>query len=266
VTIFYLGTHQPGWLGREEIDARKFVSRRTLCKRVSLPRAHHDWCLDSGGFSELSMHGRWTIGPEQYVSEVRRWSEGIGRLQWAAIQDWMCEPWIIRGGKGAPGTGLSVEEHQRRTVQSAVTLRRLAPDIPWCCVLQGWRLEDYDRCADMYASAGIDLSKESVVGIGSVCRRQATDEIYRIFKYLHDNGLTRNHGFGVKKGGLEKGARFIHSADSLAWSMMARFMPPMPGCTHKNCANCWRFAIQWYHQMLDAIERGLRAPIQGELF
>lgn len=35
--------------------------------------------------------------PEQYASEVRRFRDEIGNLDWAAIQDWMCEPQVIGG-------------------------------------------------------------------------------------------------------------------------------------------------------------------------
>ena len=35
----------------------------------------------------------------QYVREVRRFRDEIGNLQWASIQDHMCEPAVINGGK-----------------------------------------------------------------------------------------------------------------------------------------------------------------------
>jgi hypothetical protein len=67
---FYLGTHLPNWLGKVTIPL--FVSRRTLAPRRTLPRALGPWALDSGGFTELAMYGRWTVPATQYVAEVRR--------------------------------------------------------------------------------------------------------------------------------------------------------------------------------------------------
>jgi hypothetical protein len=53
---------------------------------------------------------------------VRRYRDEIGCLDWAAPQDWMCEPFILAK------TGLSVREY-RRTVASYLRLTELAPDL-----------------------------------------------------------------------------------------------------------------------------------------
>jgi hypothetical protein len=82
---------------------------------------------------------------------VNRYADEIGQLDWAAPMDWMCEPWIVEK------TGLSVREHQERTVANYLALRDRGPFIP---VLQGWTLEDYETCVDLYAQAGVDLSAE----------------------------------------------------------------------------------------------------------
>jgi hypothetical protein len=124
------------------------------------------------------VHGRWTLTPEEYVAAVRRYATEIGRLDWAAPQDWMCEPFILAK------TGLSVEEHQRRTVANYLRLKELAPDLPFIPVLQGWEQADYLACAAMYETAGVDLAAAPLVGVGSVCRRQATDEIGAIMRAL----------------------------------------------------------------------------------
>src|SRR4051812_37693952 len=105
---FYLGTHQPHWLQRTETPL--FVSRRRLVERKKPTRALGPWALDSGGFTELSLHGQWQTEARQYAAEVRRWHDEVGNLQWAAVQDWMCEP-LIRAM-----TGKSVREHQELTL------------------------------------------------------------------------------------------------------------------------------------------------------
>src|SRR5271156_4768107 len=114
----------------------------------------------------------------------------------------MCEPIVIAGGQAGrlrfAGTRLSVAEHQRRTVASYLHLRDIAPDLPFIPVLQGFTCQEYQECADLYAAAGIDLTAEPLVGLGSVCRRQATAEAHQIITALHARGITRLHGFGVK--------------------------------------------------------------------
>lgn len=248
---FYLGTHEPSWLGRKECtDVPLFVSHRRLARlRRRLPRAAGRWALDSGGFTELSMHGRWQTSAETYVAATRRYRDEIGGLDWAAPQDWMCEPWMLAK------TGLTIAEHQRRTIDSVLELRALAPDLPFVPVLQGWQLGDYLDCIELYAEAGVDLAAEPTVGLGSVCRRQATGEIWTIVTVLAHEGLAL-HGFGVKTLGLADYGGCLASADSMAWSYQARRRPPMDGCTrHQSCANCLRWALRWRRDVLDRYGR-----------
>lgn len=84
---FYLGTHEVGWL--ERTAAPLFISHRRLAARRRLPRALGLWALDSGGSTELSIHGRWETSPAAYAAAVRRCRDEVGGLLWAACQDWM---------------------------------------------------------------------------------------------------------------------------------------------------------------------------------
>lgn len=246
---FYLGTHRPTWLWTTT-DVPLFISHRVLRDRVSpFPAATTRWALDSGGFTELNLYGEWRTTPEEYIASVRRYVNELGGLDWASPQDWMCEPWVITK------TGLSVKEHQRLTVENYLTLKRLAPDLPFIPVLQGWELADYHAHADAYIAAGVDLPAEPVVGIGSVCRRQATGQIAGIFDSLRVRGLSM-HGFGVKSQGLSLYADSLTSADSLAWSYGARqdALRGIRHCAKKTCANCLHYALSWRRRVLHNLE------------
>ena len=193
-----------------------------------------------GGFTQL-VGARPVVSPRPRtdVAAVADYADRIGGLDFAAPQDWMCEPFMIAR------TGLPVTEHLHRTVENYLTLRHLGPDLPIIPVVQGWRLPDYLACLDLYASAGVDLAGLPRVGLGSVCRRQSTAEIAVIVTELARRGL-RLHGFGVKTGGLHLYGHLLTSADSMAWSYAARRLPALPGCTgHKNCANCLAYATWW---------------------
>jgi hypothetical protein len=151
-------------------------------------------------------------------------------------------------------TGRTISEHQALTVDNYCTLRQLAPGLPFIPVVQGWTLLDYLACVDRYAAAGVELATVPLVGLGSVCRRQATGEIGAIAAELARAGL-RLHGFGVKRRGLARYADHLASADSLAWSYAARRRPALPGCTrHRNCANCPRYALNWRAQIIAALD------------
>ena len=99
---------------------------------------------------------------------------------------------------------------------SYVYLAREFYFVPWLPVVQGWTLPDYLRCVDMYAAAGVDLRDVPVVGLGSVCRRQATSEIGELVTCFAERGL-RLHGFGVKSAGWRLYGHLLASADSMAW-------------------------------------------------
>lgn len=254
---FLLGTHQPHWLA--EAGVPLFISDTRLRGYKRLPRAVAPWALDSGGFSQLQYYGDWTVPPAEYVARVRRYRDEVGLLEWAAPQDWMCEPIVIAGGRVGRmvfvGTGLSVGEHQRRTVDNAVELSMLAPELPWRRVVQGYTRDDYLRCVDLYERSGIDLTGEPLVGLGSVCRRQATGEAHEIIRALRARGIGRLHGFGVKTLGLLRYGHLLASADSMAWSEDARRRQRVVCDTvhprgAKNCANCLPFARSWRARLL----------------
>lgn len=159
----------------------------------------------------------------------------------AAIQDWMCEPKMLAA------TGLSIAEHQDRTTRSYLELRELAPDLPWMPVLQGWHKYDYFAHIDLYAAAGVDLTQLPIVGVGTICKRQASSQAARIIYALSLQRL-RIHAFGVKSDGIRMYGDWISSADSMAWSFVARRRPVlMDGHVgHKNCANCLPWALEWH--------------------
>lgn len=248
---FYLGTHQVGWLGTVPVPL--FVSHTRLRGRKTFPRALAPWACDSGAFTELDRHGRWDTTPEQYATAVDRYSTSVGRLVWAAQQDWLCAPQMVAH------TGLSVHEHIDRTVANLLDLRRLAPHLPWAPSLQGWALADYQRCADSFEAAGVRLADEPVVGLGSIAPRQHRAEVGVIVEAMAERGY-RLHGFGVKAGGLARYGEWLATADSMVWSHQARSLPPMAGHTHAHCQNCPTFAVAWRDRLLAGA-----AVVQGRL-
>jgi hypothetical protein len=244
---FYLGTHSTAWL--EQTAVPLFVSRVRFVRLKRYPRALGPWALDSGAFSEIAAHGRFLTTAQGYAAHVQRIRDEVGRLEWAAPQDWMCEPFMLAK------TGLTVAEHQWRTVASYLELQTLAPNVPWVPVLQGWTVADYLRHVWTYEGAGVHLAGLERVGLGSVCRRQNTAQGMAIARALAAEGI-RLHGFGVKSGGASYGSA-LTSADSMAWSLHARNRGAMfTSCTHGSCSNCLRYALYWRSAMLARFERG----------
>lgn len=247
---FYLGTHVLKFMANTTVPL--FISRRVLSS-VKFPTSHTTWALDSGGFTELSMYGKWKTSPGKYAAEVKWWWDTIPGMQWAAVQDWMCEPFILKK------TGKTVFDHQRYTIDSYLRLKELQPSVHWVPVIQGYSIGEYLDHIVQYEEHDIDLTKLPVVGIGSVCRRQSTDVDYAelIIREVANVGI-RLHAFGFKTTGLAKCSHLLASADSMAWSLAARReCIKLPECRHaaKNCANCMTYAMKWRDKVMNTISQ-----------
>jgi hypothetical protein len=162
----------------------------------------------------------------------------------------MCEPQI------RAKTGLTVAEHQARTVGNFLDLMAEDPLLDIIPAVQGETIADYERCIHLYEQHGIHLADFPLVGVGSICRRPPR-EAAAILATLAGFGL-RLHGFGLALEGLAATADLIVSADSLAWSRDARWNPPLDGHTHASCSNCLHWALKWRERVL----KTLHAPRQ----
>ena len=173
--------------------------------------------MDSGAFTEVARHGGYRHGVEPYAADIRRWAH-VGKLLAAVAQDWMCEPFVVAQ------TGLTVEEHQRRTCER---FRQLAQcdtaGVYVMPVLQGYAPEDYVRHLHMYGDL---LPSGAWVGVGSVCKRngnvEAVKAVLLAIKRVRPD--LRLHGFGLKTTALADSLVWflLHTADSMAWSFAAR--------------------------------------------
>lgn len=161
------------------------------------------------------------------------------------------------------GTGLTLQEHQIRTVENFVRLRSICK-VKLIPVIQGYTKQEYFNCIRMYLDAGVDLRKEETVGIGSVCRREATTEIADLITSICQYGISL-HAFGVKTGGLKMCIDQLASADSMAWSLHAKHhyttrkgtccgklktRGKEKGKPIKNCANCYHAAVEYHDRIM----------------
>lgn len=209
---FFVGLHVVAHAAR---FARCMISINRLRDRVSDFLAG-EWLMDSGAFTEISTHGEYRTSDAEYVSQVRRWSR-CGKLIRAVSRDYMCEPFILAK------TGLTIRDHQQKTVARYANLSRLGPDLPWMPVLQGFAPSDYVRHIGDYGKL---LPFGTWVGVGSVCKRNASPSaIEDVLLAIHgERPDLRLHGFGLKKTALGSGVvrELLYSADSMAWSYSAR--------------------------------------------
>jgi len=219
----WLGAMEPWWAWEGQASGRIILSARRVRKRMSAGRGRLRAAvvpvfLDSSAFSEVAKFGGWTWQPDDFAAFVKHVCAELGTVKHAGIQDWMCEPHMVAK------TGLTVEEHQRRTVANFCLLRRLQRSVPWLPTLQGYTVADYMRCAQMYRDAGVRLEDHALIGLGSVCRRSSSPEIEHVIREvkagLHPRA--KLHGFGVKSDGALLACFGLASMDSMAWSRRGR--------------------------------------------
>lgn len=209
---FYVGLddlHHAKHFARTCISINRLRRRRSAVPSTEV-------LIDSGAFTELSTFGAYRHGVAEYAAELRRVAPLVPAIA-AVAQDFMCEPFIVKR------TGLSVEAHQRLTIERFDALLREGVPMPIMPVLQGFDPSDYAAHLRAY---GDRLALGAWVGVGSVCKRNSSpDEVAEVLRWITDRRPDlRLHGFGVKKTALlHPGVRaMLWSADSMAWSFSAR--------------------------------------------
>jgi hypothetical protein len=208
---FFVGLHQP-------CDAIHFDNAFISVNRLR-PRRRgfvvRDWIMDSGAFTAIATHGGYPAGVDEYAEEIERWRKN-GNLLAAVSQDFMCEPVMLKK------TGLTVQEHQARTIDRYLQLAKLV-NVYIMPVLQGYRAEEY---AQHVLDYGRLLKDGAWVGVGSICKRNgdpsAIVEVLSAVKSVRSD--LRLHGFGLKTTALKHALirNALYSADSMAWSFSAR--------------------------------------------
>ncbi|SDT74174.1 deazapurine DNA modification protein DpdA family protein [Actinoplanes derwentensis] len=218
---------------------RVLISYDRLRTVKTPPVATAAWVLDSGAYRHLEKNRTWTVSAARYAADIRRYAAEIGRLVWAAPQDWPASPRTLTA------TGLTEFEHQIRTTVSVIQLRAADTGVPILPVLTGATPAGYLRHLDMYRRAGVDLHAEPLVGVGALLGRPRA-EAAAIVRLLHAAGLTRLHLFGGKGRLLETVGHLATSIDSSGWSDQARRREEL--CPHglvKWERNCPQAAREW---------------------
>lgn len=176
----------------------------------------NNWILDCGAFTEISRHGHYREDIQVYANHIKRW-KSCGNLVAAVSRDIMCEPFILER------TGMTVQDHQKLTVDNYDALLACETGVYILPVLQGYSPSEYVSHIRQY---GDRLAYGMWVGVGSVCKRNSKPAqieaiVIAISKERPD---LRLHLFGVKLTALKSAVirNLAWSSDSLAWSFAAR--------------------------------------------
>lgn len=173
--------------------------------------------IDSGGYSFMKGKGEYETSDAEYLEFIDEHQPEV-----FALRDYPCEPDVL------DEHGRRVEDHQRRTLDRHQNLLDLIADSRVesepLAVLQGWHVDDYLRCVDLFRDHGVLTDR---VGIGSVCRRNQEAEIRRVILAVRDALPSKIgiHAFGVKSSVLQYPdvREALTSADSQSYEMQAQW-------------------------------------------
>ncbi|MFC4987379.1 DUF7221 family queuine tRNA-ribosyltransferase-like protein [Saliphagus infecundisoli] len=174
--------------------------------------------IDSGGYSLMLAEGTHERADPYLITSKRSMPTSL------QYRDFPCEPAILDEYER------SVETHQRLTVEAAAEVLVRADergiDAEPVTVVQGWEPEEYVHHVELLEREGC-LTEH--VGIGSVCRRNATDEIRDVIRAVDQATppRTKLHAFGVKLEALrdEQVRNRLWSADSTAYDYWVDLSP-----------------------------------------
>ena len=211
-----------------------------------------DMALDSAGFVAMVRYKGYPWSVAEYVTLARSYP-----WTWYATMDFCCEPEIAKD-RAEVLRRVDLTAKYLAVVRNEAREQGAPMPMP---VLQGWRPDDYRRCAD---ALGVE---NGLVGIGSVCRRQVAGPsgVISIMDAL-DRHLPKDvtlHLFGVKSDALSALLHWprIASVDSMAWDFAARRDANKRGIScsieHRK-----RHMRRWYAGQRAALAR--RPPIQLE--
>jgi len=175
--------------------------------------------VDCGGFYN-SLGGNYKTSDIEYLNYVKSVNADL-----FALRDYTCEKEVCKRLKTTPKEQIKKTfEHHLRMLEYLNDFyleynNKKALAVP---VLQGYELEDYLHCLDLYRSNGI-LS--TYIAIGSLCRRNATREITEIIGKIREElpNWTMIHAFGIKLPAIKKIWNICDSIDTGTWDYASRW-------------------------------------------
>lgn len=228
-----------------------------------------EWFIDSGGYSTLMGNSEYEEPAREYLKFIREHEQRDGvTIDRYALRDWACEDEILREH------GRTRRQHQEWTIRDHIGCLELAEEIGVdadpVSVLQGYTVPEYLEHLDYYREHGL-LS--DYVGIGSVCRRNAEEEIRSTILQVSEALPARCelHAFGVKKSVLQYPdvVNALDSVDSNAWDYAVRMDAESNASTdgHRYTWNRILRAYQTYRgdveALLEAVEPTDRLTVKS---
>lgn len=168
--------------------------------------------VDSGGYSFFSRWGDYPFSLEKYLDLVYYIKDKYPLFSVATL-DYPCEPNINRDNL------VSNQIRIEKTVSNAIKCFQADKNLPWLPVIQGYALDEYLSCIDLYKEVGIT---SNYWAIGSICSRKGKPlelrKIITSIKEQHPNAKLHAFGLGIPFLRDPQIFQAIYSSDSSAWN------------------------------------------------
>ena len=217
-----------------------------------------DVALDSAGYSALKFHGGYQWRLEQYLELGCSYP-----WDWYASMDYCCEPDV----SPIDAKGRMIFTFYQYAMSRKI-IDKWREELPWCRypvpVIQGWETRDYLEMIQWYDDWIFQGEWPDMVAVGSVCRRDSTNEIIDIVESILSNipANVNLHLFGVKSRSLLfLNVDRIDSIDSCAWDISSRKKASKLGVPNTILMRSTEMQ-EWYQKQ----KAFLRRPRQMRLF
>ena len=206
------------------------------------------------------------------VAETLYWA-GV-KKGYCAMLDHPCEPFLL------DKVGLKVQDAVEMTVANAIKWRdvELPPGWTKIYVVQGWELEDYAWCLEMFHHYGIlkEIQQgKAWLAVGTTCMRRPNQRngpgLYDVYEFVRNWGVEgHRHAYGIAKKDWIAHMRalgLIDTADSATGSMQVAFNRGLysfaKGARRPNYLVGALFAAVMQHledELMDAVKAGNYDP------
>lgn len=181
---------------------RSFVSANRLWKRRSLFKVN-DWIMDSGAFSEIEKHGKFIHPKEEYLDVYLKFLPDF-----FVSQDYLVF---------SQDSQQVIKNKQRETIERFEWFRSKTDKV--IPVIHGNTPKEYIEHLKAY-----DFPQNAYIGVGSLVPKGIGLKTWILEEVKSKRPDLRLHCFGFKKTELlnQRIRKLVYSADSMAWSFIAR--------------------------------------------
>jgi len=260
VEVFFLTVASGSQIKTVERLNYPYVLVNFMTKTNTPPKCAKVLFVDSGGFGTIYAHGRYKKTDLQYLAYVKK-----HKPRYFALRDYCCEPEVLRKWNRTVRQHIHMTlDHHLRLLDLVEKISVESQPVP---VLQGWELDDYLYCLDLFREHGLINGRFDLLGLGTICRKVNLKSCKSILLRLREEipSKIKLHGFGVKLSFLKDLAVWnaLYSVDTVAYDFISRWKVLRGGADKKDASEK---SARNYLSKIDALRQKFGSQKRLEVF